>query len=68
VPFAPLAGNLGLSFVALSYAGRVTIAVRADADRFPDLDVLAVAMREDWRVLSRPTPGAISRSGARTRA
>jgi hypothetical protein len=35
VPIAPLAGNLGLSFVALSYAGRLTIAVRADADRFP---------------------------------
>lgn len=56
VPFAPLAGNLGLSFVALSYAGRVTIAVRADADRFPDLDVLAAAMREDWRLLSGRTP------------
>lgn len=60
VPIAPLAGNLALSVVALSYAGRITIAVRADADAFPDLDVLIVAMERDWRRLAirdaPPTP------------
>ena len=52
LPIAPLAGNLGLSFVALSYAGRLTLAVRADADRFPDLDVLSAAMERDWQALA----------------
>ncbi len=52
VPIAPLAGNLGLSFVALSYAGRLTVTVRADADQFPDLDVLVAAMEREWRALA----------------
>jgi hypothetical protein len=52
LPVAPLAGNVGLSFVALSHAGRLAIAVRADADRFPDLDVLTTAMERDWAVLA----------------
>jgi diacylglycerol O-acyltransferase len=51
LPIAPLAGNLGLSFVAHSYAGRLTLTVRVDADRFPDLDVLLSAMQRDWRRL-----------------
>lgn len=51
LPVAPLAGNLGLSFVALSYAGTLTLAVRADADRFPDLDTLTAALEADWRAL-----------------
>ena len=48
VPLAPLAGNLGLSFVALPYAGTLTVAVRADADAFPDLDRLVAGMEADW--------------------
>ncbi len=52
LPIAPLTGNLGLSFVAISYARRLTIAVRADADQFPDLDVLAAAMARDWQALA----------------
>jgi WS/DGAT/MGAT family acyltransferase len=56
IPFAPLAGNLGLSFVALSYAGSLGLTVRADADAFPDLGVLAAAMEREWRVLESSTP------------
>jgi diacylglycerol O-acyltransferase / wax synthase len=52
IPIAPLAGNLGLSFVAFSYAGRLRITVRADAGRFPDLHVLVAAMDRDWAVLA----------------
>lgn len=52
LPVAPLAGNLGLSFVALSYAGRLVVTVRADADQFPDLDVLSAAMERDWDALA----------------
>ncbi len=53
LPIAPLAGNLGLSFVALSYAGCLTLTVRADADQFPDLEVLSAAMERDWQSLAR---------------
>jgi hypothetical protein len=53
LPIAPIAGNLGLSFVALSYAGQLSVAVRADADQFPDLDELTAAMAQDWDALAR---------------
>lgn len=56
VPIAPLAGNLGLSFVTLSYAGRLAVTARADADRFPDLDVLSAAMERDWQALAGSVP------------
>ena len=65
LPIAPLAGNLGLSFVALSYAGRLAVTVRADADQFPDLDVLSVAMERDWHALAQSVPP--TRRSRRTR-
>jgi diacylglycerol O-acyltransferase / wax synthase len=52
VPVGVLAGNLSLSFLALSYAGRLTVTVRADADRYPDLPVVLAAMERDWRALA----------------
>jgi WS/DGAT/MGAT family acyltransferase len=65
LPIAPLAGNLGLSFVALSYAGCLAVAVRVDADQFPDLDVLLAAMERDWPVLAASvTPTGRSRKPA----
>jgi diacylglycerol O-acyltransferase / wax synthase len=67
LPIAPLAGNLGLSFVALSYAGRLVIAVRADADQFPDLDVLSAAMQREWDALAGSRWGIVSRPGEQTR-
>jgi WS/DGAT/MGAT family acyltransferase len=54
VPIGNLAGNLAVSFLALSYTGRLTIAVQADADRFPDLPVLMAAMERDWDSLCAP--------------
>ncbi|BCB91846.1 wax ester/triacylglycerol synthase domain-containing protein [Phytohabitans suffuscus] len=52
VPIGNLAGNLGVSFLALSYAGRLVVTVHADADRFPDLPVLLAGMRREWAALS----------------
>lgn len=51
VPIGNLAGNIGVSFLALSYAGRLVITVHGDADRFPDLPVLLAGMRREWAVL-----------------
>jgi diacylglycerol O-acyltransferase / wax synthase len=52
IPVGPLAGNLASSFLAFSYAGALTITVRVDADRFPDLDILTEAMSYEWRRLA----------------
>jgi hypothetical protein len=59
VPIQPLGRNVGLTFAGSSYAGCLTLAVRTDPDRFPDLDVLMAAMDRDWRTLCRSiAPGA----------
>lgn len=52
VPIPPLGRNVGLTFVGSSYAGCITLTVRADADGFPDLDVLLAGMERDWRTLA----------------
>ncbi|WP_410816253.1 wax ester/triacylglycerol synthase domain-containing protein [Micromonospora sp. 050-3] len=51
IPIGALAGNLAISFLAFSYAGVLTITVRVDADRHPDVPVLVAAMADDWRSL-----------------
>jgi WS/DGAT/MGAT family acyltransferase len=58
LPLGVLSGNLAVSFLAFSYAGTLTITVRADADRFPDLDVLVAAMSADWQRLDEAIPVA----------
>ncbi|BCJ44979.1 diacylglycerol O-acyltransferase [Actinoplanes ianthinogenes] len=47
-----LAGNVGLSVVALSYAGELAITVQAGADAFPDLPAMTTGMRRDWTALA----------------
>ncbi|MEV6306677.1 wax ester/triacylglycerol synthase domain-containing protein [Actinoplanes sp. NPDC051861] len=54
IPVGNLAGNVGLSFVALSYAGRLTVTVHADAAGFPDLPVLLDGMRREAAALDLP--------------
>lgn len=46
------AGNLTVSFVALSYAGELTVTV-ADPDRVPDLPVLSHALQAELDALTR---------------
>jgi hypothetical protein len=59
VPVGVLAGNLALSFLAFSYAGRLSITVCADADQFPDLPILQAAMNAHWTaILNRTRPAA----------
>ena len=40
-------GNVTVHFTVMSYAGTLTIAVIADPDRFPDLDLLTDALHEE---------------------
>jgi len=56
VPVSMLYGNVGLAFLAFSYAGRLSITVLADADRCPELPVMVAAMRRDWQELAARRP------------
>ena len=52
IPVGVIAGNLAIAFLAFSYAGRLTVTVWCDADRYPDLPVLVQAMNRDWTDLA----------------
>jgi diacylglycerol O-acyltransferase / wax synthase len=54
---SPIAGNVTVSFAALSYCDGLNVTVVADADAWPDLDVLVDSMAAMWSELqeaSRP--------------
>jgi diacylglycerol O-acyltransferase / wax synthase len=57
-PVLPLVANEALGVGALSYAGALTIGIAADRDAYPDLDVLAAAMRDELHDLGVPTYSA----------
>jgi diacylglycerol O-acyltransferase len=50
-PVLALIGNVPLGVGALSYAGGLSIGIAADLDAFPDLDVFAMALRDELRAL-----------------
>ena len=52
IPIQPLGRNVGLAVTASTYAGRLTIAVRADPDRLPDLDRVTAAIERDGATLA----------------
>jgi diacylglycerol O-acyltransferase len=52
IPIQPLGRNVGLTVVASTYAGTLDLTVRADPDRFPDLDVLLAAMGREWQAMT----------------
>ncbi len=51
-PVVPLSANEPLGVGALSYAGTLSIGITADADAFPDLDVLTTTIRDELRRLA----------------
>jgi diacylglycerol O-acyltransferase / wax synthase len=53
IPIANTAGNVPVTFAALSYAGTVWLTVLSDPDQAPDVDTLTAALRQDLP----PTPG-----------
>ena len=52
IAIPPIAGNVTVSFAALSYAGALDLSVIADAASWPDLDVLVEGMRASWQELA----------------
>ena len=54
-PLVNLIGTVSLGVAALSYAGTFDIMVVADADAYPDLDVLAAGVRDELGVLAATT-------------
>ncbi|MGY1679944.1 WS/DGAT domain-containing protein [Geodermatophilus sp. SYSU D01176] len=55
------AGNVTVSFVALSYAGTLAVTAVADADAVPDLPLLVAALEDQFaRLVTRPAPAASS--------
>ncbi|WP_375772525.1 wax ester/triacylglycerol synthase family O-acyltransferase [Archangium gephyra] len=49
-----LAPTVGLVFAIISYAGQLNLSVCADAEQFPDLDVLVAGMESSWAHLHLP--------------
>ena len=49
VAMAPIAGNVTVSFAALSYESELTFSVVADETSWPDFGTLDRAMAESWR-------------------
>ena len=49
-----LAGNVTVSFAALSYAGTLTITILVDPDRWPDLSALAQDLQAELDASSSP--------------
>jgi len=51
VPIGAIAGNLTITFLTISYAGRLVITAVADRDHFPDLPVVLAGMTREWAAL-----------------
>ena len=51
VPITVTAGNVGVAFAALSYAGTLTVTIIADPDVVPEIDDLAAALHEQFRAI-----------------
>jgi hypothetical protein len=62
VPVGAIAGNMTITFLALSYAGRLVVSTLADRDRVPDLPVVLAGMAREWSDL-RDGLGACGRPG-----
>jgi hypothetical protein len=55
VPMVAPAGNVPLSVVVFSYAGRMLLALNADAGLLPDLAVVTESMAADLAAVTGPS-------------
>lgn len=60
LPIVGLFGNETVTFVALSYRGRLNLVTVADRSACGDIEILAAGMRETWESLA---PGFLAGSG-----
>ncbi len=51
VPIGGIAGNLTITFLAVSYAGRLVVSTLADREHVPDLPVVLAGMAREWAAL-----------------
>ncbi|GAA4263855.1 WS/DGAT domain-containing protein [Dactylosporangium darangshiense] len=58
IPIGAVAGNLTITFLALSYAGRLVVTAIADRDHFPDLPVVLSGTQREWAALAAPPTAA----------
>jgi hypothetical protein len=56
-PVLPLLGNQPIGIGVVSYADTFNIAITADRDAFPDLQIVATAIRDELRALADSIPG-----------
>ncbi|PVU82003.1 hypothetical protein DDP54_02105 [Cellulomonas sp. WB94] len=52
IPITITAGNVGVAFAALSYAGRLTVTVIVDPDVVPEADAVAAALAGELRAVA----------------
>ncbi|MEU2005749.1 wax ester/triacylglycerol synthase domain-containing protein [Rhodococcus sp. NPDC019627] len=58
VPITVTAGNVGVAFAALSYAGTLTVTIIADPGVVPEIDDLAAALHEQLQVFDEGNESA----------
>jgi WS/DGAT/MGAT family acyltransferase len=56
-PLTVLAGNTPVSFVAFSYAGRLSLVTLVDPSSVPEIDVIQRGITATWELLRPATPG-----------
>lgn len=54
IPFVPIAQEIRASAAMLTYAGRLTLSITADADALPDTDRLIAAIGRELRLIPSP--------------
>ena len=55
IPVSMISGNITVAFMALSYAGTLTVTIVADPQRCPDLRRLAAALELEFQLLAPAT-------------
>jgi hypothetical protein len=56
IPITTIAGNVSLSFAAISYAGTTVVTIMADPDRLPDLNELTAGLQHELDQLTQSVP------------
>ncbi len=68
IPWVPAGGSIGLGVSIFSYAGRVTVGIRADAGLIPDPAAIIDALEGELKGMARLGKRATARTGSRATA